>query len=306
MSKRWTSQSVTDSVLGPFSFEECRQHRFADLPEPDATCEGARAKLADIISGDVIPRLLALHHDRQGPIRAARTFSARDGADHIDDFAAIVIADGTTEAMDYFEHLRERGARLEDLFEHLIGPTARRLGQLWEEDVYDFVDVARGIGRLQQIIRHYGCAFGSDREMVGGTKSLLLAALPGERHTLGLSLIREFFCREGWNVDYAVPKSMGDLVALVKSERFDGLGLSASVVLDPAELAADIRRIRAASKCQPLSILVGGRAFALRPELVDEIGADGAALSGEQAVDLMSKFTSQSDTANGRARRRKS
>jgi methanogenic corrinoid protein MtbC1 len=300
VSKRWASHSGAD--IGAFSLDNCQPMPFAEVPDSAVTYETTRAKLADIISGDVIPRLLALHHDGHVLVRPAQAFSARDAADLVDEFSAIVVADGPLEATDYFENLRERGASLEVLFEHLIGPTARRLGQLWEEDVYDFVDVARGIGRLQQIIRHYGCAFGPERERTGGAKSLLLAALPGERHTLGLSLIREFFCREGWNVDYAVPKTMGDLVALVKSEPFDGLGLSASVVADPVELAADIRRIRSQSRRKPLTILVGGRAFAQRPCFADEIGADGAALTGEQAVELMSKLTARRAAGNARAR----
>jgi methanogenic corrinoid protein MtbC1 len=300
VSKRWASHSGAD--IGAFSLDNCQPMPFVEVPDSAATYETTRAKLADIISGDVIPRLLALHHDRHDLVRPASAFSAQDTADLIDEFSAIVVSDGSLEATDYFENLRERGASLEVLFEHLIGPTARRLGQLWEEDVYDFVDVARGIGCLQQIIRHYGCAFGPERERTGGAKSLLLAVLPGERHTLGLSLIREFFCREGWNVDYAVPKTMGDLVALVKSEPFDGLGLSASVVSDPVELAADIRRIRSASRRKPLTILVGGRAFAQRPGFADEIGADGAALTGEQAVELMSKLTARRAAGNARAR----
>jgi methanogenic corrinoid protein MtbC1 len=306
VSKRWARHSVSDSALGQFSVEESRSPLFADVPSPAAVHDATRARLADIIDGDIIPRLLAMHSDKKRPVPPARAFCMHDAAEHIDELAAIAVADGSTEAMDYIENLRERGARLEDLFEHLVAPAARRLGQLWEDDVCDFVDVARGIGRLQQIIRHFGFQFIADRESGGGAKCLLLAALPGERHTLGLSLVREFFCRAGWHVDYAAPKSAGDLVALLKSEWFDALGLSATVVPDPVELAADIRRFRSASRNKRLTILAGGRAFAQRPELVVEVGADGSALNGEQAVGLISKPMQRANAADGRARRRKS
>ena len=80
------------------------------------------------------------------------------------------------------------------------------------------------------------------------------------------------------------------MLDLVKGQWFDMVGLSASVVKEPAKLAADIALIRKVSLNKGIAVFVGGHAFVQHPGLVSAVGADATASDGQQAVLKMNKL----------------
>lgn len=239
--------------------------------------------LAKIIENDIIPRLLnSQRNERVAP--SSGEDALKSLALRVDEFSELVVSSDANICVDYFEMLRQQGISTEVLFQHLIAPTARRLGELWSEDINDFSDVTRGVGRLQTIIRKYGSRIaGASPHPVFGKQALLMP-VRGEQHTLGLSLVREHFWREGWDVSCRAPAIIDEILELVKGQWFDLVGLSASSVPLPEELAREIRLIRNASKNRKVVVLIGGQIFLNQPELVAAVGADGTAVDGRQAV----------------------
>ena len=73
---------------------------------------------------------------------------------------------------------------------------------------------------------------------------------------------------------------------MVERESFEIAGLSISCDAFLAELASLIATIRRVSRNQSIAVMVGGRLFLDRPELVTAVGADGMATDGRQAVKL--------------------
>jgi len=182
---------------------------------------------------------------------------------------------------------RQQGFTMEALFQDLLAPTARRLGVLWDEDINDFLDVTRGMGRLQQIVRTFSEAFDEEASKPASGKRVLLMPVPGEQHTFGLSLLREHFLREGCRVWCGPVESAKDMAVLVKRQWFDIVGLSASALETPGELSALIAKIRKVSTNRNVRIFVGGRAFDIQPGLVEAVGADATARDGREAVLLL-------------------
>ena len=240
--------------------------------------------MADVIEKEVIPRLLLANSPELAILPPVTGPTAAKFAERVGELSEIVVNGDTKASIAYVEALRQEGVSIEGIFQDLLAPTARRLGELWDEDINNFLDVTIGIGHLQHIVRAFGSEFGDEISKPVTCKRALLMTLPGEQHTFGISLLREHFLREGWRAWYGPSHSFDDIVELVGSQWFDMVGLSASVVDRPEILAGKIREIRVASINKGIRIMAGGYAFNAMPDLVQEVGADATAFDGLQAL----------------------
>lgn len=243
-----------------------------------------QAVLENIIENKIIPRLLLAHQSDLLPYSQPADDAGVALLEHVDEFAEAVINRDVGVSIAFFEARRRQGATIEQLFQDLLAPTARRLGELWEEDINDFMDVTRGVAHLQQIVHQFSSAFRSESRNPLANRRALLMPLPGDNHSFGISLVGEHFRREGWRVWGGPPKTLDDILELVDGQWFDVVGLSASKVADPTRLAADILDIRRASLNAKVAVLIGGRVFRETPELAMQVGADATADDGRKAV----------------------
>ncbi len=235
--------------------------------------------LAEVIESTVVPRLVEDHEtpavNRQALLR------------HIPVFTESLLAEHSVPATAYFDDLIADGFPLHALFEHLLVPAARNLGELWESDALDFLDVTRAMDHIHQIILAHSTAFCTDGRAAAAQNRILLVAVPQERHRLGLCLVRAEFWREGWDVCCGDLQDYDDLIALVRRDHYDAVGLSAGRVTDPAALQGSIARARKVSRNRSLRVIAGGHAFSTDPQLCAAIGADATASNGRDAVTLL-------------------
>jgi MerR family transcriptional regulator, light-induced transcriptional regulator len=254
----------------------------ATQAEGDSGREVARL-VRSVVESEVIPRLLLARRARsRQPDPAADAWTPE--AAHVAELAGLVLAREAGGASAYVEALRARGTPVEALYLGLLAPTARRLGELWKADLCGFTEVTVGLCRLQQVLRELSPAFqdeGEPRQVEG--RRALLAPVPGEQHTFGLSMVLEFFRRAGWDVWGGSSATAGDLVRAVRGEWFAVVGLSLSSVRRLDATAAHIRAIRRASRNRAVGVLVGGPVF-VAPGLVALVGADATAVDGRQAT----------------------
>lgn len=241
--------------------------------------------LARAIEYEIIPRLMRAHRQSPDCSLPNGVGSPQVSQEEIDTFTSMVIEPTESVVQAQIDYMRRRGISVEDLYLKLLTPVARRLGELWEQDLCSFSDVTIGLGRLQQVLRNLGhsCGDGMDRQAKG--LSILLAPCPGEQHSFGLAMVGEFFRRAGWQVKGGVATI--DAVALVSSENFDVIGLSLGTDVLRAEMAKCIQEVRAASRNPGLLVLVGGPAFLANPGLVSELRADAMAADGKEAPHIV-------------------
>jgi len=204
----------------------------------------------------------------------------------IDEFLRAVRGPREAAAEQVVRRLTEAGVSVEHVFLDLLAPTARRLGELWEQDACDFVEVTVALGRLQRVLRGLSRLFAEDLDVADATGSVLLTCLPGDQHTLGLFMVAEFFLRDGWLVNVGAPLGTGGLLDSVRREGFDLVGLSVSRASQLPTLERVIRDVRAQSRNPRVRVLVGGPPFAADPSLGDRVGADAAATDARQALRL--------------------
>ena len=112
--------------------------------------ERRRAILTDTVEGSVIPELLTRH--RAGLVQARAPGLVLD-ASHVAELLGLVLDQNDPAALAFVGSMHDRGAAPDAIYLDLLAPTARRLGELWQNDECDILSVSVGVWRLQAAMR---------------------------------------------------------------------------------------------------------------------------------------------------------
>ncbi len=246
--------------------------------------------LASIVQNEIVPRLVLANRSELAIAPPVSDATAAGLLERVGEFSELVIKQDAETSIIYFEKLRQEGASIESLFQNLLAPTARRLGELWDEDINDFFDVTRGLGHLRDIVHVFSSKFCEENSRPISNRRALMMPLPGDQHTFGLALICEHFRRDGWRVWSGPSQSLDDIIRLVAEQWFEVVGLSGSAIADRNKLAADIQLIRRSSLNKNVCIFVGGHVFSENPDIVAAVGADATAMDGHTAILQVTKL----------------
>jgi MerR family transcriptional regulator, light-induced transcriptional regulator len=261
---------------------EC-QRELNGFQADEAANDTRMSQLARTIEQEIIPRLMLAHRTTAEPLARPAGAGQPITLDDVKHFAKLVLSHDEDVALANIQTLRLRDVPVERIFLELLAPTARYLGELWDEDLCNFTDVTVGLGRLQRVLRELSPALGQNVEHPAQGRRVLLLPSPGEQHTFGLVMVAEFFRRAGWDVTGGAWAAGADAATLVGAEWFDVIGFALGSETHLAQLAASIAAVRHAT-CNPgLAVMVGGPLFGLHPEFVGRVGADGMTIDGREA-----------------------
>ncbi len=240
------------------------------------------------VENEIIPRLMLLHRgEGEAAGRAARASNDRYSisAQQVTEFTAEVLK-GHEPAIEYLKVLVNDGAGLDGLCLHLLAPTARLLGEMWEDDVVDFTDVTIALGRLQGVLRGLSASMQLPRSSASAGRKAVFASVPGEQHTFGLAMVCDFFRLSGWSVwsESLEHSQAAALVSMVREQHFDVVGFAIGNDKSIASLAELIRQVRKCSMNKQLGILVGGPLLVARPQIATLVGADATGADARQAM----------------------
>jgi len=276
-----SAESTRFRQLEPGSAFYPRPHIAKVMLRPDADMR--RTRLANVIVDEIVPRLKTLHHD----IREA-TPLGNPKESEIAEFGVLVMGSDIGAASVYFDKMIAKGHSLDTLFVHFLEPTARYLGELWNQDRCDFIDVTIGVSHLQELLS----IFGSKAEIPvrDADHRAMLITTPGEKHLFGVDMVARFMRGAGWDVSVEAGSSPKDCAARVAREWFGvvGVTLSNSVGLEAAARAIDA--VRRGSANANIPVMVGGPVFTENPDLAVQVGADAAAPDAPTAVILAKKL----------------
>ena len=251
------------------------------LPAPcDPAHENRQALLAQIVESEILPRLLAVNAARRPDVPVAPAFDATEVAA----FTDLLIGAAPEELDGFVARMRDNGLAIGPLLTDLLAPAARHLGELWCEDRCDFLDVTIATSKLKRLIAEFEGS-GTEAALDSRHRALLLC-LPGEQHMFGLDIVGESLRLAGWDVVIAKGEDVNGQAALVRRDWFGICGLTLSGTAGLADLAHVIATVRRASRNRDLGIIVGGQAFAGRPQLAAQVGADAVADDARAAVHL--------------------
>ena len=263
---------------------------------PDTTAGRSASKeslsrLARAIETEVIPRLLQARRPLPAPVELV---PAKPSHAEVEAFLQILIQAGEPEAVAAIDGLRERGVTVESLYLDLFSTTARRLGEMWEQDLCNFATITVALGRLQRLLRELSSAFGTEVGHPTNGRRALFVQPRDEQHSFGLSMVAEFFRRDGWDVIGGVGGAVTSPQEKVRDEWVDIIGFSVGSDGRLPWLSETIVAVRAASRNLSLVVLVGGPPFVAHPEWAVQVGADGTARDGKEAPLVAEKLLGRS------------
>ncbi|VVS99965.1 Cobalamin-binding protein [Sphingomonas sp. EC-HK361] len=268
----------------PTSFPRDRYRDNIFVAEPMACARAPRwldagRSLTSLIEGQIIPRLIVAH-----PSAQIMADDCVDLADEVLTFAPLALHVEADALIEHVEAYLVRGATVEALLVDLLAPAARRLGEYWEEDRCDFVDVTMGLWRLQEVVHELAARGPVDRRHAA--PRALFAAMPGDQHSFGAVVIEDVFARAGWATDRLGDAAMPELLDRAGEDWFDVIGLTVSCDSHTAALPSAIVALRNVSRNPRVVVMVGGRVFAENPRLASDVGADGTARDARSAVKM--------------------
>ena len=243
-----------------------------------------QADLARIMSNEIVPRLLQIHTDAMlhAPPIDVLIGALRPTSTDVDALAHIVLGEDLEAAARYVTIMRERGLSMETLYVDLLEPTARHLGEMWDNDECDFIDVTVGVGRLQNLLAIFNETYALP--LLGTLRRVLMSTTPGNQHSFGASMVERLLSAAGWQVDTEYSGNADEIIASVRRKWFAVIGLTAGSDGQLDVLQSIIVQIRKESQNQAIGVMVGGPIFTANPELAIEIGADMTAPNAPAAV----------------------
>ncbi len=243
------------------------------------------SRLAHALESDVIPQLVGAH------VRVPRAAIALEPRE-IAAFVDLLRHAGEAELDRAVGALHQRGLTVEALFLEVFAPAARYLNDLWLADRCDFSSVTVCLGRLQGLLRTWSPTFGAEVKHPVNGRRILLAQHPDEQHSFGLSMVAEFFRRDGWEVLGGVGGAVRDPSAQVAREWFDAVGFSIGSETRIDWLRERIAQVRRSTRNRAVVVLVGGPVFVLQPGWAQSVGADASGHEGGRAPQLAESLLS--------------
>lgn len=249
--------------------------------------------LGGLVEGEIIPRLL-LAHRRLGssPPQPGETGITQGEASA---FAPLALQLEADELLERVEIFLARGVSVETVFVELLAASARRLGEFWEEDACDFVEVTMGLWRLQEVMREIALRSPSIVRSVVTMPTALFAPMPGDQHSFGALMVEEMFARAGWQSEVLFEPERRELLSIIGDRSFDLVGLTVSCDCSSGVLAELVKAIRSVSRNPAVRVIIGGRAINASRGLAEGVGADGTAPDAHSALALAERLTMVAD-----------
>jgi len=241
--------------------------------------------LSGTVRAEVIPRLLKWH---RATTPAASQPRVKPDAKWAQESS---IHEFTDRCIDSSEDLLEQrvvalldqDVSIENVYEHLLGPVARELGDRWLSDDISFVDVYMGVLHLQNIVLSMQRTLVTDNK-ASYSVSAILSATPGDQHTFGVQMAADLLARRGWEVVNLSGLDTQELASRVAVTDCNVVYLSLYVDAEFQALQSTIQRIRMATEDRDITVVVTGDYFMRNPDHWIASGADLFCKNTEETV----------------------
>lgn len=205
-----------------------------------------------------------------------------------DVFVDALLSDDAEAAMDMIRKERRDGLSIEVIYLGSLAAAAKRLGEMWEEDSLSFLQMSAAAGRIFEIMRMLRRTILPAPLDASPVKRALFVSVPGELHTLGVTMAADLFRNRGWEIQLRTGYEHEELLRSVMDRPFRIIGLSAaygSSILALTRLVVALRITHPEAK-----IFVSGTIVAEVPDLNALIRADAVLREGDNAIEMLESF----------------
>ncbi len=206
-------------------------------------------------------------------------------------FCDALTGDDGAAAADIIMQARSDGLSLESIYLGYLAGAARMLGDRWEDDRVTFMQMTVASGRIYAIMR--GLRRFLAPILPDTRRHALFASIPGDEHTLGVTMAADLFRQKGWDIQLETHRSLDQLIQALKQSDHNIIGISAS----RPEMLVDMARLVVALRvCKPHGfILVSGHITEMEPDIVDLVDADAFAGSVPSAISQLEQLVADQE-----------
>ena len=179
-------------------------------------------RVVEVLAGDIVQGLTRLTPDVAG-----------DGGHSIADdslstFIAALVEPRPDAALDFIAARRAEGVSRSAVYLGYVTAAARRLGREWDGNRLSLSEVTIATGHLYALMRALRAETPRARPSFSARKCALFAAVPGEDHSIGITVAADLFRAAGWEIDLQLATDHAGLVARVDKTQPPVVGLSLS------------------------------------------------------------------------------
>jgi methanogenic corrinoid protein MtbC1 len=222
-----TSTTSVDTEIYQRSVEVFRNKRNALAPN----------HLKDL-AAEVVHRLVTMRENRE--IYAEQDVDAQQ----LSAFCDALLHHAPERALSFVANLQAQGVTRQHLRFGLIAGAARLLGERWDRDEVSFVDVTVATGHLYAVMRAVSADLGTRRTPIRPERRAIFASVPGETHTLGVTLAADAFRDAGWEIELKLAESHDSLIQHADQAKPLVIGLSLSTKARLPELIRLVLALR--------------------------------------------------------------
>lgn len=241
-------------------------------------------RLVRVVESEIVPRLMVARQAPPEPTPIAHP--EEDGPPGAVELVRLLLAHDASIAVAHVAAISQQGKSMQEICLQLLAPAARILGDRWERDESDFMQVTLALCKLHQVLHQISAVLrpSEDTENMQPARRVLLAAVPGEQHTFGVVMVGQFFRADGWDVWNEFPGTDDVLMEIVHRCWFAVVGLSVGSDVRLSCVTSAVEAIRRASCNRSVRVMLGGPVLLRRPELATVLGGDATASDGREAV----------------------
>ncbi|PKM94758.1 MAG: hypothetical protein CVU84_09605 [Firmicutes bacterium HGW-Firmicutes-1] len=185
-------------------------------------------------------------------------------------------------ATDLMIHSAKSGIDIRDIYLHILDPSLKEVGRLWE------------LGRITVADEHY-FSFITQHVMSllhpysdispKVNRSILTLSAGSEQHNIGIRMVTDFFEMDGWDTYFLGSNTpTKSIIAFIKKYSIDIMAISCTMNYHVNSVENIIDTIRRNDDCKTVKIMVGGSGFYHDPNLWRKIGADGFGYDAKEAL----------------------
>lgn len=213
-------------------------------------------------------------------LEASAKVSVAVAPEEIERLTMALVSEDPDAAAILISRTRARGASAADIYLLHLAAAAQLLGEKWQADELSFLEVTIGTGRILAIIRGMREVLAVKRAY--RERMVIFAAVPGELHTIGITMATELFRQEGWDIQLLLGETHEEILDAVRKSDALVVCLTAHGTSSIAALVRLIAGIRILNPA--VLILISGKIAENAMDILELSGADGVATDFPSAL----------------------
>lgn len=186
-------------------------------------------------------------------------------------------------------HAVDEGLAVRDAYLNVLAPAVLEIGRMWHRNEISIAEEHFVTATTQMVMSQLQA---KATVAAPNGKTVVAAAVSGNRHEIGIRMVADFFEMTGWRTIFlGADLPAGDIAQATIDFEADAVVLSATLTTQLPAVAAAIAAIRSNPATKSMKVIVGGSGFAESPSLATETGADAFAETPDEAVHLGNQFS---------------